>query len=380
MRKVYLIDDSIISPLGFSTQENFQNLQENNIGIKEVDNNDIWSAPFYGSVVDNTKLNEAWNSISNDKNGDYSKLEKMMILSVSKLLSNNPSLDISRCGIVISTTKGNIGEIRKEQNDKAYLGSIAKTIQGYFDLEQTPKVLSNACISGGLALAIGKRMIQAQLFDDVIVIGGDLLSEFTLSGFFSFQAVSAAPCKPFCKNRTGISLGEAAASAWLSADKNKINGEVISISGDASANDANHISGPSRTGEGLYISITKALKEANLRSEQIDYITAHGTATPFNDEMEAIAFNRAGLQEVPLNSLKGYYGHTLGASALIESIIARHCLLNNELIASVGFEELGVSQPVNVITKNESKKLTRVLKTASGFGGCNVALIIEKLA
>lgn len=380
MRKVYLIDDSIISPLGFSTQENFQNLRENNIGIKEVKDDDIWSAPFYGSVVDSDKLYEAWNSISNDKNGNYSKLEKMMILSVSKLISNNPSLDISRCGIVISTTKGNIVEIREEQNDKAYLASIAKTIQGYFDLEQTPKVLSNACISGGLALAIGKRMIQAQLYDDVIVIGGDLLSEFTLSGFFSFQAVSSAPCKPFCKNRTGISLGEAAASAWLSADKKNINGEVISISGDASANDANHISGPSRTGEGLYISITKALKEANLQSHQIDYITAHGTATPFNDEMEAIAFNRAGLQEVPLNSLKGYYGHTLGASALIESIIARHCLLNNELIASVGFEELGVSQPVNVITKNENKELTRVLKTASGFGGCNVALIIEKLA
>jgi len=128
----------------------------------------------------------------------------------------------------------------------------------------------------------------------------------------------------------------------------------------------------------LYISITKALEEANVDSSQIDYITAHGTATPFNDEMEAIAFNRAGLQEVPLNSLKGYYGHTLGASALIESIIARHCLINNELIASIGFEELGVSQSVNMITKNKVKELTRVLKTASGFGGCNVALIFEK--
>ena len=150
------------------------------------------------------------------------------------------------------------------------------------------------------------------------------------------------------------------------------------ITGDASANDANHISGPSRTGEGLYISIQNALKEAKLNNDQIDYITAHGTATPYNDEMEAIAFNRAGLQDVPVNSLKGYYGHTLGASALIETLIAKHCLVHNELFASLGFEALGVSESINVIAKNSKKEIKRVLKTASGFGGCNVALIIEK--
>ncbi|MFD2561941.1 beta-ketoacyl synthase N-terminal-like domain-containing protein [Aquimarina rubra] len=376
MRKVYLVSDNIVSPLGFSTEENIENLRANQTGIKKVEDDQIWSESFYGAVVDNNKLAQAWKTISN--NSGYTKLEKMMLLSVSKLLANNPSLDITKSGIIISTTKGNINSLRNESNEKAYLSSISKTIQHYFKLDQTPVVLSNACISGGLALAVGKRMIQSGLFEDVIVIGGDLLSEFTLSGFFSFQAVSDAPCKPFCKHRTGISLGEAAACAWLSGRKENVTEHAISITGDASANDANHISGPSRTGEGLYISVTKALKEAGLESNQIDYITAHGTATPYNDEMEAIAFNRAGMQHVPINSLKGYYGHTLGASALIESIIARHCLLNNELFASLGFEELGVSESINVIANNDQKELSRVLKTASGFGGCNVALIIEK--
>ncbi|WP_298538806.1 beta-ketoacyl synthase N-terminal-like domain-containing protein [uncultured Aquimarina sp.] len=376
MKKVYLIADNIISPLGFSTEENIENLRLNKTGIKKVDDDDIWSKPFFGAVIDNDKLSVAWNTISNDS--VYTKLEKMMLLSVSKLLTENPSLDITKCGVIISTTKGNINSLRGDSDEKAYLASISKTVQRYFKLDHTPVILSNACISGGLALAVGKRMIQSELFEDVVVIGGDLLSEFTLSGFFSFQAVSTAPCKPFCKNRTGISLGEAAASAWLSSNKKNVTEEAISITGDASANDANHISGPSRTGEGLFISITKALKEAGIESNQIDYITAHGTATPYNDEMEAIAFNRAGMKSVPINSLKGYYGHTLGASALIESIIARHCLINNELFASLGFEELGVSEPINVIDKNHKKELKRVLKTASGFGGCNVALIIEK--
>ncbi|WP_299219034.1 beta-ketoacyl synthase N-terminal-like domain-containing protein [uncultured Aquimarina sp.] len=376
MRKIYLVADNIISPLGFSTEENINNLRLNQTGIKKIEDDYIWSEPFFGAVINNDELSKAWKKISNDSG--YTKLEKMMLLSVSKLLVENPSLDITKCGIIISTTKGNINNLRDDSDEKVYLASISKAVQHYFKSDHTPVILSNACISGGLALAVGKRMIQSELFEDVVVIGGDLLSEFTLSGFFSFQAVSPAPCKPFCKNRTGISLGEAAASAWLSSNKENVTDEAISIVGDASANDANHISGPSRTGEGLYISIKKALKEAGLESNQIDYITAHGTATPYNDEMEAIAFNRAGMQSVPINSLKGYYGHTLGASALIESIIARHCLINNELFASLGFEELGVSESINVIAKNDKKELKRVLKTASGFGGCNVALIIEK--
>jgi len=376
MRKVYLVDDNIISPIGFSTEENIKNLRLNQTGIKKVEDSEIWSEPFFGAVIDSHKLHDASKQIA--EVGKYTKLEKMLLLSVSKLLEENPTLDITKSGIIISTTKGNINSLKGNENEKTYLSSISKTIQRYFKLANTPVVLSNACISGGLAIAIGKRMIQSGLYEDVVVIGGDLLSEFTLSGFFSFQAVSDAPCKPFCKNRTGISLGEAAACVWLSAHKENIKGEAICIAGDASANDANHISGPSRTGEGLYISIQKALKEANVDSNQIDHITAHGTATPFNDEMEAIAFNRAGLENVPINSLKGYYGHTLGASALIESIIAKHVILNNELFASLGFEELGVSVSINVITQNVRKEVNRVLKTASGFGGCNVALIIEK--
>jgi len=378
MKKVYFVADTIISPLGFSSEENIEKIRKNQTGIKEINDTTIWSEPFFGAVIENELLSKAWQDVSSDVG--YTKLEKMMLLSVSKLLQKNPALDISKCGIIISTTKGNIDAIDKnKEGTKAYLSSIAQTIQRYFKLPKTPVVLSNACISGALAIAIGKRMLQSGIYDDVIIVGGDLLSEFTLSGFFSFQAVSPSPCKPFCKKRTGISLGEAAASVWLSIHENSNKTTAIQVTGDASANDANHISGPSRTGEGLYISIDKALKESKLSSNQIDYISAHGTATPFNDEMEAIAFNRIGLEDIPVNSLKGYYGHTLGASALIESIIAKHNLMNNELFASIGFEELGVSQYINVIKENKPQQLKRVLKTASGFGGCNVALIIEKV-
>ena len=128
--------------------------------------------------------------------------------------------------------------------------------------------------------------------------------------------MSDSPCKPYSKNRSGVSLGEATAAVLVSCSNESAK---IKIIGDGAINDANHISGPSRTGEGLFRSIESALTEAKINANQIDYISAHGTATPFNDEMEAFAFNRLGLEKVPVNSLKGFYGHTLGASGLLET-------------------------------------------------------------
>jgi 3-oxoacyl-[acyl-carrier-protein] synthase-1 len=120
--------------------------------------------------------------------------------------------------------------------------------------------------------------------------------------------------------------------------------------------------------------------QANLHAEDIDYISAHGTATLFNDEMEAIAFNRSKLQKTPLNSLKGYFGHTLGASGLLETIIGMHSLHRNILFASKGFQELGVSRPLKIITRTTRMEIKTFLKTASGFGGCNTAAIFQKVA
>src|SRR3970282_2205767 len=177
-----------------------------------------------------------------------------------------------------------------------------------------------------------------------------------------FQAMSDAPCKPYSKNRNGVTLGEAAAAVLVSANKGS---SKIKIIGDGSINDANHISGPSRTGEGLFRSIKSALAEAEIEADQIDYISAHGTATSFNDEMEAIAFNRLGLENTPVNSLKGFYGHTLGASGLLEAVIGIQSVLENKLFVSLGFDELGVSQSINVIEKNENKNSRYFLKTAS---------------
>ena len=176
----------------------------------------------------------------------------------------------------------------------------------------------------------GMRLIQSGLYDNLIISGSDLITSFIYSGFRSFQAISSRPCKPFDAGRDGISLGEAAATVVLSATKSS---GATELSGGSVSNDANHISGPSRTGEELWLAIRRALQQSGSNPADIDFISAHGTATRFNDEMEAKAIHLARLEAVPVNSLKGFYGHTLGAAGILESIVTIHSMKENMINA-----------------------------------------------
>lgn len=375
-KQAYITKTNCITPLGFDVASNIQNISAGISGIQLHQNNNLQGKKYYAATISDEKINEAFSKISDSKT--YSRLEKMMILALIPIVDET-SLN-SRTGFILSTTKGNITALKNPTDEnfkQSHLHQLAKNVANFFNFKTQPIVISNACVSGILAVSVAKRLIQSELFDTIYVVAGDEVSEFVLSGFNSFQAMSDLPCKPYSKNRTGVSLGEATAAVLISANKENAKVKII---GDGSINDANHISGPSRTGEGLYRSIESALKEAEVKANQIDYISAHGTATPFNDEMEAIAFNRLTLENVPVNSLKGYYGHTLGASGLLETVIGIESVLQNKLFMSLGFDEIGVSQNINIIEKNENKNIHYFLKTASGFGGCNAAVLFEKTA
>lgn len=375
LRSVYISHTGCVTPLGFNVQENMKAVTNGVSGIS-LQKSDLMQEPFYAGVIDNTKLEVAFADISNGK--QYTRLEKMVLLAMHPVVKSAGVPLNEKLVFILSTTKGNITALQKEENppSQAYLQKLAKTIADYFGFQTEPVIVSNACVSGIMAVSIAKRLIQAGLYDHAFVAGADEVSKFVLAGFNSFQAMSDVPCKPYSANRKGVTLGEGAAAAFVTFNNKDA---VAMIAGDSSINDANHISGPSRTGEGLVKSIENAFKEAGINAEQIDYISAHGTATPFNDEMEAIAFNRTGLDEVPLNSFKGYYGHTLGASGLLETVIGLESMKQNKVFTSLGYDEPGVSQSINVITENSDKEVNYFLKTASGFGGCNTAVVFEKI-
>ncbi len=373
---IYINTTNCITPIGFGVENNVENILAGISGIQLHEKQRLLEAPFHAAIIDDAKIETAFAAISDAAN--FTRLEKMMILALYPLIKGAGAVLNDRSVLIVSTTKGNITSITNNDilPDTAYLGQLAQNIADFYGFTTQPVVISNACVSGIMAVSVAERLLRSGMYDNAFVVSGDEVSEFVLSGFNSFQAMSNAPCKPYSANRTGITLGEAAAAVLVSKDPT---GAKARIAGSASINDANHISGPSRTGEGLVRSITKAMADAKVEANMIDYISAHGTATIFNDEMESIAFNRVGLSEVPVNSLKGYYGHTLGASGLLETVIGIASMQQNKLFVSLGYDGPGVSQPINVISRNEDRKIHYFLKTASGFGGCNTAVVFEKV-
>lgn len=377
MRRNYLLCDSIISPIGFGTSENLKAIRNGDSAIKFHHNSRFFEKGYFAGLIPDDQIDEHFEKLSNPRG--YTRLEKLLILAVKQVLDKNKDLDLGNTGLIISTTKGNIDllDIKDFPRERLYLWKMANIVGDFFGFKMSPVIVSNACISGALAIKTAGDLINSGRFSNAIVAGGDLVTDFVLSGFQSFQAISPQPCRPFSTNRQGISLGEAVAAVLISQEAPQ-HKESISILDTVTANDANHISGPSRTGEGLFLSLSRLLQRNEVDPTKIDYLSAHGTATLYNDEMESIAFTRAGLEQVPINSFKGYYGHTLGASALVETLLTKHSMLHNELFASHNFTNPGVSKPLNIIVKSRKDDLKLCLKTASGFGGCNLAMLLKK--
>jgi 3-oxoacyl-[acyl-carrier-protein] synthase-1 len=368
MKDVYVVADNIYSPLGATTADNFSLLMKGFAGVRRQDRPEMADQPFYASLFDPGLFPD-----------QPTKFEQLLIGSLGDVLTKS-GIDPAdpRTILILSTTKGNISLLEAGIEDPARISltGSARLIANRFGFIHEPIVISNACISGILALITAMRLIRSGRYETAVVAGADVISKFVLSGFGSFQAISPGPCKPFDQARDGINLGEGAGAVIVSGQQN-YRGH-LRLRGGSVSNDANHISGPSRTGVELAQVITRSLADAGCTAEEIDFISAHGTATPYNDEMEARAITLAQVGAAPVNSLKGYYGHTLGAAGLIESIVTLQSMREDRVLPSLGYEVNGVTMPLNICTTLLSTPLDHCLKTASGFGGCNAAIIMSK--
>ncbi|MBK5720096.1 beta-ACP synthase [Dysgonomonas sp. Marseille-P4677] len=375
LKNTYIIADNIISSLGFTTQENIDAIDSYKSGITFTDTGEISDTPILAGLINKNKLSKLIDKYNLEK---YTKAEQLIILSIKDLLSKK-KITLDECGLIISTTKGNINLLQNhtETIDKnIFIRESASRITKYFEMEDKAMVISNACISGVSALIVARRLLLGRGYKHIIITGIDVLSHFISSGFQSFRSLSENLCKPYDSERDGLNLGEACGSILLSIEEE--NNSIVLRGGNIS-NDANHISGPSRTGDGLYYAIKGAMDEAGIKPKDVDYINLHGTATAFNDEMEAKAIHLSKLNDVPINSLKPYFGHTLGASGVIETIICTHELRKNTIYGTLGYQNNGVSLPLNISNKHLGRdKIDTCLKTASGFGGCNAAIVLSK--
>lgn len=365
----YIIADNIISPLGETSEENYLSVKAGRSGIRAYEPGTC-NIPegFYASLL-------------------FEDFETLALRSAQKAIANaqknieNAQLELKgkRTAFILSSTKGNIEE-------NISLADSAQRIASQLGIDAKPIVVCNACISGLSALILGNRLIDSGLYDAAIVCGCDTPRQFILSGFQSLKALSPEPCRPFDMERMGLNLGEAAATLILS--KNPIQGNSWRMGDGFIRNDAFHISTPSKTADGLYLSLQRTLesftKEISSACKQIDmkehlaFINAHGTATLFNDQMESVAIGRAGLSDLPANAYKSFWGHTMGAAGILETIISMKAIDDDTILGTRGFSELGVSGKMNICAENRPTDKKGFIKMLSGFGGCNATIWAAK--
>lgn len=282
--------------------------------------------------------------------------------------------------VIISTTKGDIDLLNANSISSAEpafrLAHIGDEIQSALSAKFPVLTISNACISGNQAIMLADGYLKSSCYSTVYVVGLDLFTHFTFLGFNSFKAISDVPCQPFDVHRRGISLGEGAACIKLTVNPDLFENKTkIVVSATSLTNDANHISGPSRNGNGLYKAMIHCLEEGRFP----EMINLHGTGTLFNDDMERIAITRAGLSSVASFGLKGYCGHTLGAAGVIESIFTLMAMSEDYCPATIGLVEQEDTGRINLVQSGQNVTCNTVWKSTSGFGGGNCLLAFEKI-
>ena len=316
----YCVGHSIVSPLGEGSQANYEAVRAGRSGLKVYTDRFENVEPFCASLFHEPQ-----------------SFVPLCIRSIELALKES-GIRTQESGVIfiLSTTKG----------DNLNLLKPAQEIARHFGNPNPPIVVSNACTSGVCAQITAKRLLEAGMYEHAIVVGCDIQTKFIVSGFQAFKALSPEPCLPFSPEHKGLNLGEAAATIIYSANPSPLTANRYwTLEAGSIHNDANHISAPSRTAEGAYRCLQDVLE--GTRVEDIALLGVHGTATVYNDEMEKVAIERAGLQDVPLSLLKPHFGHTMGAAGVLETILCA-------MIAGHG----------------------TVIKMLSGFGGTNAAIRI----
>ena len=262
------------------------------------------------------------------------------------------------------------------------LSAVADIVSAKFGLTGNGICVSASCASSTIAVAHGAALIESGRTEAVLVCCGDLITEYAFAGFSSLKALSPFACRPFDRDRKGLSLGEGAA-ALLLMNANRARREnrdhLGTVLGWGIANDATHITAPAKSARGLIQAVGQALRSAHRKPEEITAISAHGTGTVYNDLMELNAFRQVfGERKVPMYSIKGAIGHTLGAAGGLEVILGLKTLSSRMAPPTVGFSIPEKGAGGRVSSGPQAVSGDYLLTTNSGFGGVNAALVLGR--
>lgn len=312
-------------------------------------------------------------------------------LLLAALAQIRPALDAAvakygadRVAIVLGTSTSGVDEgdqqIRGDRQHYHYqmqeLGDPSRFLAQYLQLNGPAYTISTACSSSARALISGERLIAAGLADVALVGGADSLSRMPVNGFASLESLSERRCVPFSRERDGISIGEGAALMLLTREP-----QPLALLGAGESSDAWHMSAPHPEGEGAERAMRMALQQAGLAPQDIGYINLHGTATPLNDQMEALVIHRLFGSDVPCSSTKHLTGHTLGAAGVCEAALSALILSENLPLPAQDFSVAARDESLaecGLLLHSQPLARPIIASNSFAFGGNNTCLILGR--
>lgn len=395
MSKVYITGAGVVSAIGCGKEETLKSLLDDKSGIGRVRHlkTEHTELPVGEVKMSNEELCKA---LGLNPEESHSRTKLLGIMALKEALeeahisrhaeSSEASRIQSEISLISGTTVGGMDITERSFMQSGYskehlCGATTNAIADYFGIFSRTITPSTACSSALNTIILGCSIIKAGMADMVVAGGTEALTMFHLNGFNSLMILDKEPCRPFDATRAGLNLGEGAAYVVLeSAESVKRRGvtPIGAVTGTANRCDAFHQTATSPEGEGATQSMLAALKEAGLKPEEIDYINAHGTATPNNDLTEIAAFRRVfGEQIPPFSSTKGFTGHTTSASGSIETVICLLAMQNGFIPASHNCHAPMDPVAVPVMQTIRNTRLHHVMCNSFGFGGNDSTIIVE---
>jgi 3-oxoacyl-[acyl-carrier-protein] synthase-1 len=388
--KIFVTGIGVVSAIGLNAEENLCSLRSGITGIRR--------SSVYNLMLGEVKLsNEQLIQLLDLPNEDFSRTTLLSILAAKEAWGKNKIVDDIRTGMISSTSVGGLDRIekyyfesQKNNSSESYKlmthdnGRTTERVAAELGISGYIGTISTACSSGANAIMQGARLIEANKLDRVIVGGCDPLAVFDIKGFSSLNIYDQEICKPFDESRKGLNLGEGAAFLILENDQSISitgNSPLCLLSGWDNATDAFHQTASSANGEGARLAMINALAKANITSEKISYVNAHGTGTGNNDLSESIALKTVFGDNMPsFSSTKGFTGHTLAAAGAIEAVYCVQAIQSQVILTNLNFStpmtETGMIPEKNF---RNGTKIEYVLSNSFGFGGNCTCLIFGKV-
>jgi len=300
--------------------------------------------------------------------------------------------DPTRTAVVLGTALGGVEEGERALAGAGGLGTLAgalydspaRNLARWLSLRGPVLTVSTACASGATALGVGAELLREGAADAVIAGGYDVLCRFVMRGFDALRSLTRDAVRPFDRRRSGPLLGEAAALVLLARERDadaRGAPRLGRLLGHSSGSDGSHIAAPDASGRGLEYTVRAAMNEAGVEPAQVDFVSAHGTATRLNDRVETQVLERVlgpRAYEIPVNSIKGYMGHTMGAAAALEAIMCLLAARHRTIPQTLGLEEPDPECDLDYVPGAPRAARPRImLSTSAGFGGCNSTLVLE---